>query len=50
MATNQNQSGQGKVKNPESDQRLKENDGGTSGQGKVKDPKQDGRLKENRDK
>lgn len=50
MTTNQSQPGQGKVKNPASDQRLKEDDGKPSGQGQVKDPKNDGRLKENRDK
>jgi hypothetical protein len=50
MASNQKQSGQGKVKDPKSDQRLKDNQGGSQGQGQVKDPKNDGRLKENRDK
>lgn len=55
MATNQNQSGQGRVKDPEHDGRLKDNQGGSgkgdnNGQGQVKDPKNDGRLKENRDK
>ncbi len=50
MANNQKQSGQGKVKDPQNDQRLKDNEGGTQGQGQVKDPKNDGRLKENRDK
>jgi len=48
MANNQKQSGQGQVKDPKNDQRLKENDGGSHGQGQVKDPKNDGRLKENR--
>lgn len=55
--------GQGEVKHPESDGRLKEHGGGTHGQGvahgedhrhenhgqgTVKDPEHDGRLKENR--
>ena len=40
--------GQGDVKNPNSDHRLKENGGGQQGQGQVKDPQNDGRLKENR--
>jgi hypothetical protein len=54
MANQQKQSGQGQVKDPKNDGRLKENQGGSqnhsSGQGQVKDPKNDGRLKENRDK
>jgi hypothetical protein len=50
MASNQKQSGQGRVKDPQKDQRLKDNQGGSQGQGQVKDPKNDGRLKENRDK
>jgi hypothetical protein len=32
----QKDSGQGSVKNPSSDQRLKENGGGSQGQGKAK--------------
>jgi hypothetical protein len=61
VANNQNQSGQGQVKNPENDGRMKENKGGSSGQrgsssqsgkgqGEVKGPKNDGRMKENRDR
>ncbi len=53
----QNTSGQGQVKDPKNDGRLKENGGGESnkgqtghGQGQVKDPENDGRLKQNRDK
>jgi hypothetical protein len=62
MATNNKSSGQGEVKDPEHDGRLKQNrdSGGSSGgksessgssghQGQVKDPKTDGRLKQNRD-
>jgi hypothetical protein len=53
--------GQGDVKHPETDRRLKENRGSEGGQsggqhadntgqrGQVKDPEHDGRLKENRD-
>lgn len=40
--------GQGDVKNPDTDRRLKENGGGNQGQGQVKDPEHDRRLKENR--
>lgn len=40
--------GQGDVKNPDQDRRLKENGGGNQGQGQVKDPANDGRLKDNR--
>jgi hypothetical protein len=52
MASNQGRSGQGQLKDPKNDGRMKENQGGQqgSGQGQVKDPKNDGRLKENRDK
>ena len=53
MTTNHKASephGQGRVKDPEHDGRLKENKGGSQGQGQVKDPKHDGRLKENRDR
>ena len=39
--------GQGDVKNPETDGRLKENGGGQQGQGEVRD-NDDGRLKQNR--
>jgi hypothetical protein len=57
----QKDSGQGRVKDPEHDGRLKENrEGGSKakaqddrsssgdGRGKVKDPEHDGRLKQNR--
>jgi hypothetical protein len=40
--------GQGRVKDPAHDGRLKENGGGQHGQGQVKDPKHDGRLKDHR--
>ena len=40
--------GQGRVKDPAHDGRLKENGGGQNGQGQVKDPKHDGRLKDHR--
>ncbi len=46
-SNNQSGQGQGQVKDPKNDQRLKENDGGQQGQGQVKDPKNDGRLKQN---
>lgn len=64
MANSQKSSGQGRVKDPESDGRLKENNGGQQGQGKssggddgrqgshgqgrVTDAENDGRLKQNR--
>ncbi len=47
MAENTNH-GQGAVKDPGHDHRLKGNGGGQQGQGEVKDPKHDHRLKENR--
>ncbi len=64
MANSQSNQGQGRVKDPEHDGRLKEQGGGQQGQGKskgaedgrhgnhgqgqVKDPENDGRLKQNR--
>ena len=64
MANSQNNSGQGRVKDPENDGRLKQNNGGQQGQGKssgsddgrsgshgqgsVTNPEHDGRLKQNR--
>lgn len=47
MANNQSGQGQGQVRDPKNDGRLKENDGGQQGQGQVKDPKNDGRMKDN---
>ena len=52
MSENAKNQGQGAVKHPETDRRLKENEGsngqGNNGQGAVKDPETDGRLKQNR--
>ena len=48
----QKDKGQGAVLHPESDRRLKENEGkngeGNNGQGQVKNPAHDGRLKGNK--
>jgi len=59
-STQSTNDGRGEVKNPETDQRLKQNreggsgtsdtgSGDSDGRGRVKDPEHDGRLKENRD-
>ncbi len=64
MATSQKNQGQGQVRDPENDGRMKQNGGGQSGQGQsrgasdgrqgnhgqgqVRDPENDGRLKQNR--
>ena len=48
----QKDKGQGAVNHPDTDRRLKENEGnngeGNNGQGQVKDPAHDGRLKGNK--
>ena len=48
----QKNKGQGAVLHPETDRRLKENEGdhgeGNNGQGAVKHPETDGRLKQNK--
>ena len=53
MAESAKDKGQGAVLHPETDRRLKENEGnngeGNNGQGAVKNPETDGRLKQNRD-
>ena len=52
MSENAKGQGQGAVNHPETDRRLKENEGsngeGNNGQGAVKHPETDGRLKQNR--